>query len=99
MPYLTYVGPDLYRNGLAARGYWVFRRGKNVVVRFGAISYERGRGYRIKWSYGWNERIIRCASETKASQRLKALLIEKSHQKHGYRVLPSTKKIERARTT
>ena len=25
MAYLTYVGPDTYRNGYASRGYWAFR--------------------------------------------------------------------------
>jgi hypothetical protein len=94
MAYLTYVGPDEYRGGLASRGYWVFRRGSKVTVRFGAIRTERHRGNVFKWAYGWNHRVIRCSSAQKAADTLKRIVREKTRQRHSYLILPKGKKIE-----
>jgi hypothetical protein len=39
MAYLTNMGPDggnrSNKFGVGSRGYWVFRRGKTVVTRYG----------------------------------------------------------------
>jgi hypothetical protein len=94
MAYLTYVGPDTYRGGSASRGYSVFRRGKRVTVRFGAIRVERHRSIEFKWMYDLpHEYLIRCSSTQAAAKMVKQIIREKTHQRHKYLVLAKGKKI------
>jgi len=94
MPYLTYVGPDYERGGSASRGYWVFRRGRQVVTRFGSITIERSRTYRVKWRYGgYNERIIPCRTEAAAAEMVRKIVEAKIRQRHSYRLMLPGQKI------
>jgi hypothetical protein len=76
--------PDYEREGFASRGYWVFRRGRNVITRFGSISIDRGRRYHVRWRYGdWNERIISCRTASEAAVMVKEIIHDKTRQQHG----------------
>jgi hypothetical protein len=84
MPYLTYVGPDYERGGPASRDYWVFRKGRWVITRFGSITIDRHRTYRVEWWYGgYNERVMPCRMEEAAAELVKKMSWPKIRQRHS----------------
>lgn len=91
MPYLTFIGPHTSArdnpSGIASRGYWVFRRGTNVVTRWGAVEIIRGRRYAVRWRHGWREKVHRRKSITAAMQLLAELLYDFQRPSHGYKLM------------
>jgi hypothetical protein len=96
MPYLTCIGTHgatrLNSNGLGSRGYWVFRKGSEVIVRFGPVQVVGTRPYQVKWIGSYNEKRHPCRTPQQARKRLAKILLEKTHPKHGYtRLEPGTR--------
>jgi hypothetical protein len=99
MAYLTCIGvhgataPNA--NGFGSRGYWVFRQGRVVVVRYGPVRVRRSRHVAVEWAAAWRERRHLCGSEEAARARLAAILAEKTAPGHGYTRLPRGMRIAR----
>lgn len=98
MPYLTCIGPqggNKYNvSGYGSRGYWVFRRGRTVFMRWGAVKTVRGKAYRVEWAHGWvwerQERFRTPADAgAAAAERVRLLRLPSS----GYALLHSGQRI------
>jgi hypothetical protein len=97
MPYLTFIGPhagaryNVY--GFASRGYWAFRRGSDVVTRWGAVEVIPGRGYKVRWRHMWRQKIHRRKNVAAAKKLLAKLLHHFQRPSHGYKLLRSGSRI------
>ena len=99
MPYLTCIGGHGVvannNGGTGARGYWIFRRGTNVIIRYGPVQVCRARTVWIEWLH-FKELNERCGSTKKAGERLRQIIHEKTRPEHGYRRLePGCKNLVR----
>src|SRR5438046_1425115 len=98
MAYLTCIGGHgvAGRNlcGTGARGYWIFRRDKHVIVRFGAVTIRRRHSVRIEW-VRWTEKRYRLQSRSRAADFLSTIVAEKTAPGHGYTKLKSGVRIHR----
>jgi len=98
MPYLIRVGPERYRrtkNGqpvFASRAYWVFRRGKKVMKRFGGIRVVGARRNRIELKFGWHRDSEPFRDALAAKNRVKEIVAGKLRA--GWLLLPPGRKIE-----
>jgi len=101
MPYLTCIGAhgatESNSNGVGSRGYWVFRRGRVVVARFGPVRVVRARIWHIEWAAAWTEKRYRLGSERSARAFLTGLLKEKTDPSHGYTRMRTGVSIRRQR--
>jgi hypothetical protein len=91
MAYLICVGARgtaRYVGSLASRGYWVFRRGSQVVVRYGAIRVVRHRYNEFRWAHRWRERVYKYRGVDAAKAALNRIIAEKTGNVHGYDPLP-----------
>jgi len=69
--------------GTGARGYWIFRRGALVIIRYGLVRTCRGRNVWIEWLH-WREVRKPCRSAEAARQLIRELIREKTRPGHGY---------------
>jgi hypothetical protein len=88
MPYLTCIGGHgvLRRNvnEIGSRGYWVFRRGSVVVIRYGPVVQVReGKRTFFRWVRCTEEK-KRCGTSDKAKKLLINIVSEKTATSHGY---------------
>src|SRR5690242_12036516 len=96
MPYLTCivghgaVGKNI--GGAGSRGYWIFRRGKVVVVRYGTVEVRRTNTVRITWVRS-RELCKTERSVMAAKARLRQIIAEKTSPGHGYTRLAADVKI------
>src|SRR5450755_3364898 len=57
MPYLIYIGAnEANRAGTSSKGYWIYRRGFDVVARWGPIDSMGARGARFRWRHHQEQR-------------------------------------------
>jgi len=76
MPYFVRVGAiHSNKSGVGSRGYQLFRRGRNVIVRWGSVKVMPGR--RFFWIYKQEKR-SHLASEMAARAELKELVEARS---------------------
>ncbi len=91
MPYLTFIGPHAgakYNvSGFASRGYWVFRRGSSLVVRWGAVVVVKHQTYTVRWRDHWQQKIYDCGSVAAAKQSLADRLRHFQRSSHGYKLM------------
>jgi hypothetical protein len=91
MPYLTCIGGHgavgKNKGGAGSRGYWIFRRGRTVIVRYGAVQVERSTHVSIEWMR--EPREIRYPERSVAAARelIRKIVTEKTRLEHGYRQL------------
>lgn len=99
MPYLTCIGGhgavSLNEAGAGARGYWIFRRGTVVVIRYGPVQTKRSRSVWIEW-LRWREVRKRRSSVAAARKLIKQIISEKTSQGHGYTRLAAGVRIWRS---
>lgn len=83
MPYFVRIGAiQTNKGGVGARGYHLFRRGRKVIARWGAVKVMPGR--RFIWIYKKEERYP-FASEQVARAELQQLIERRSR---SYSKLP-----------
>ncbi len=93
--YFTRIG--LHREnraGMGSRGYWIFRRGRNVYMRFGAVDVDGARGGRFRWR--WIQERKRTFRSVGEAQRFMADKV-RDQVRDGYQELPTGRRIEPAR--
>jgi hypothetical protein len=87
MPYLTCIGGQgvagANDGGTGARGYWIFRRGAVLVIRYGPVQTRRARNVWIEWLH-WREVRKPCRSAEAARKLLQETIHEKTRPGHGY---------------
>ena len=97
MPYLTCIGghgvAGNNKGGAGSRGYWVFRRGRTVVVRYGAVTVLRSKRVWIEWMGLPREVRHRAGSVAGARQMIRQIVDEKTGREHGYTGLATGVKI------
>jgi len=97
MPYLTCIGghgvAGKTQSGTGSRGYWVFRRARTVIVRFGAVRVHRSRSVRIEWVGEPREVRYAVSSVIAARDLIRQILAEKTRPAHGYTRLKVGRKI------
>jgi hypothetical protein len=72
MPYFVRIGAiDGNKSGVGSRGYHLFRQGRIIIARWGAVQVLRGRSFR--WIYR-QERRYPMSSETAARAEYRKLL-------------------------
>ena len=97
MPYLTCIGGHgavgKNRGGTGSRGYWVFRRGSTVIVRYGAVRVQRSRRVWIEWM--GKPREVRHPVRSLAAARalIRQIVADKTRIGHGYTQLAKGVKI------
>jgi len=90
MPYFVRIGAiRTNRTGVGSRGYQVFRRGRNVIVHWGAVEVKPGR--RFLWIFR-EEKTFGHPSESAAKLRL-AHEVRRRKGKERYSQLPPGQKI------
>src|SRR5438477_4150211 len=103
MPYLVLIGTHgAARNnkwGVAARGYWVFRRGKEVVTRWGPLWRSRFPRHRLCWTPAPREKCILCDSASDAAAEVRRRVITLQAPGQGYRLLRPGQRIWWLRST
>ena len=91
MPYFVRIGPiDTNRTGVGSRGYHIFRRGRKVVVQWGAIEVRPAR--RFYWIF--RERKIFPHPSTKSASVWLALEIRRRVVREKYLRLPPGQRIQ-----
>lgn len=89
MPYFVRIGAvDSNKSGVGSRGYQLFRRGRHIVARWGAVKVIPGR--RFFWIYQREDKYP-CTSEKAARAKLRELV--KSRSK-SYSKLPKGVRIK-----
>lgn len=87
MPYLTCIGGhgavSTNQGGAGSRGYWIFRRGGVVVIRYGPVIVRRSKRVRIVWVH-WREVLKPTGSIERAKELLKQTIAAKTTPGHGY---------------
>jgi hypothetical protein len=87
MAYFVKIGAIVEnKSGVGARGYHLFRRGKSIVARWGAIIVTKDR--KFYWSYAPQEEIYRYRSERAARDAIQQLKQQRVEQ-NGYSRLPA----------
>ena len=102
MAYFTLVGSHgknrLNKSGFGSRGYWVFRRGSTIIMRWGAIEVKREHlSYRVFWSASWRERRVELSTPAVAKEWMKDRVADLCDPAHGYSRLPRGLLIGRCR--
>jgi hypothetical protein len=96
MPYLTCIGGQgaVGKNvgGAGSRGYWIFRRSKTVIIRFGPVHVRRSSIVKIEW-LRWTEVRKLTRSVEDAQKLLNKIVARKTKAEHGYTRLASGVKI------
>jgi hypothetical protein len=91
MTYFVKIGAiEENKSGVGSRGYHLFRRGRYVVARWGAIKVAPGR--KFYWCYAPQEEIYTFRSEKAAREEIQQLTRHRVEQK-GYSRLPAGAKI------
>jgi hypothetical protein len=94
--YLTLIGAHgdnrFTIGGIGSRGYWIFRRGKTVTTRWGAVKVVRARTVEIHWVY-CQEKRKSYRTVAKAKEAVKEILARFQRPSHGYTLLPKGKRI------
>lgn len=97
MPYLTCIGGHgavgKNRGGAGSRGYWIFRRGRTVIVRYGAVQVHRSTRVWIEWKGQPREVRHPVGSVAAARERIRKIVDEKTRPGHGYTRLAAGVKI------
>ena len=97
MPYLTCIGghgaAGRNRGGAGSRGYWIFRRGLSVIVRYGPVGVGRSQRVWIEWMGKPREVRHPRRSVTAARALIPQIVDRKSRPGHGYRRLAPGVKI------
>ena len=92
MPYFTLIGPhgaNRYNtSGFGSRGYWLFRRGSTVVTRWGGVITVSRSPFRINWSSGYAERVIKCRTVEAARAELTRRIALLTRACEGYARMP-----------
>lgn len=78
------------KSGVGARGYQLFRRGRQIMARWGSVKVAPGR--KFSWAYGPQEKKYRYASEQAAREAMQEL-IKRRVESEGYSRLPAGSKI------
>jgi hypothetical protein len=96
MAYLTCIGGQgvagKNSGGAGSRGYWIFRRGQVVVIRYGPVQVRRTKTVRIAWLRRWQEVAKKERSVTAARARINQIVVDKTSSGHGYtRLAPGVK--------
>jgi len=90
MPYFVRIGPIVEnKSGVGSRGYHMFRRGCQIVTRWGAVVVSPGR--RFSWSGKTVEKVYNRNSEADAKRDLVRMVEEREKE---YNRLPSGSRIE-----
>jgi hypothetical protein len=91
MAYFVKIGAiPQNKSGVGARGYQIFRRGRNVITRWGAVTVAPGR--KFPWAYRYQEKIFKFRSVLAAQEELRGL-IRIREERDGYSRLPAGAKI------
>jgi len=91
MTYFVKIGAiEENKSGVGSRGYHLFRRGSNVVARWGAIKVSQDR--KFYWCYVPQEETYTFRSEQAAREEIQQLAQHRVEQK-GYSRLPAGAKI------
>ncbi len=89
MPYFVKIGPiKRNKSGVGARGYYMFRRSKSVLTRWGAVRVEPGR--KFYWC-SIREKIYKYSTEKKAYDAMLELLQERVTRKKYNQLPPGIK--------
>jgi hypothetical protein len=73
MPYFVRIGViPTNKRGVGSRGYQMFRRGRTIVVRWGAVEV-RPHG-RFFWFHEPQEKVYRHASESAAKRAIREMM-------------------------
>jgi hypothetical protein len=95
MPYLTCIGghgaAGRTKTGAGARGYWIFRRGTSVYVRYGAVETGRDPSVRVHWLWWRKEQPRNFKTVPAAKAWMKQMLVKRKY--HGYTPLKPRVKI------
>ena len=91
MPYFVNIGAfSINKCGVGSRGYQLFRRGRRITARWGAVLVTAQKEFR--WCYRPQEKVWSYRSEKKAAEEMK-VLVEARTIKDGYSQLPRGVKI------
>lgn len=86
MAYFVKIGAiPQNKSGVGARGYQLFRRGRQIVARWGSVEVAPGR--KFYWAYNCQEKIYRYRSEQAARGAMREL-IKRRIDREGYDQLP-----------
>jgi hypothetical protein len=95
MAYFVKIGANKEnKSGVESRGYHLFRRGKCIVARWGAIIVTRNR--KFYWCYAPQEELYKYRSEQAARDAIQQF-IQQRVQQHGYSRLPAGVGIKQTR--
>lgn len=98
MPYFTCIGPhgvNRYNVGkFGQRGYWMYRRGTDVIVVWGPVKPVKGRTVTVIWTQTPRRKTFRHHNAISAQLRLKRLIRERIRPHKGYSTLPRGVKIQ-----
>jgi len=102
MAYLTNIGPDgsnrSNKFGVGSRGYWVFRRGKTVMTRYGPVEAVREKGVRLYWLWWRENKKIKCDSVIEALSQVQQVIDKQKLPRLGYSLLRHGVRIHRQRS-
>jgi hypothetical protein len=92
MAYLVWIGTNAANvRGTSSKGYGIYRRGRQVVARWGPVDVDGARGGSYRWRSLREQRWTH-ATEADAKKRIARRLRET--QREGYDLLPKGRKIE-----
>jgi hypothetical protein len=91
MAYFVRIGAiQQNKSGVGARGYQLFRRGRQIVERWGAVKVAPGR--KFSWAYSPQDKTYRYKSEEAAREAMQSLVRRRIEQE-DYERLPMGAKI------
>jgi hypothetical protein len=91
MAYFVKIGSiPTNKSGVGSRGYQLFRRGRYIVVRWGAVEVIKPR--RFYWCYKPQEKIYSCKSALAAKEEMREMTRHRI-ENEGYSALPVGAKI------